>query len=68
MTPIPGETMTFEVLTRVGTFMTPTAVSGNNGRANAVFTGPAGVTPGSESVVRATIDGGDAVVIITWGP
>ncbi len=66
VTPIPGETVTFTVLTGVGS-VTPTAVTGNNGKANAVFTGT-GAIGGSQSVVRAQILGGDAVVIITWGP
>jgi hypothetical protein len=64
--PIAGVTVTFDVFTGSGS-VTPTAVTGNNGRANAVFTGPAQVA-GAQSVIRATIDGGDAVVIVTWGP
>ena len=45
--------------------MTPTAVTGNDGKADAVFTGP-GAAVGTQSVVQAVITGGNAVVIINW--
>jgi hypothetical protein len=65
VTPIPGETVTFSIVAGGGsTFVTPTAVTGNNGRATAVFTGTGAA--GTQSVVRAVITGSDAVVIINW--
>lgn len=65
--PIAGVPVTFDVFTGNGTVTATSNVTNNAGRATAVFTGPADVA-GGQSVVRATIDGGDAVVIITRGP
>ena len=63
VTPVPGVTVTFSVV-GVGT-VTPTATTGNDGKAVALFTG-AGVPSGTQSVVQATIEGSNAVVIIDW--
>ena len=68
VTPVPGVAVTFQVLAGVGSFVVATATSGNDGRANGVFSAPAGAALNSQSVIRATIAGSDAVVIITWGP
>jgi hypothetical protein len=64
VTPIQGETVTFSILTGGGAGVTSTVVTGNNGRANAIFTGSGAA--GTQSVVRAQILGSDAVVIINW--
>jgi hypothetical protein len=69
VTPVPGVTVTFDVLAGGGSFVTPTATSANDGRANGVFTSPSNpLLAGTQSVVRATIAGSDAVVIINWVP
>ena len=44
---------------------TLTVKTDNNGKAYVILTGPGGVT-GKNAVVRATISGGDAAVIIGW--
>jgi hypothetical protein len=68
VTPVQGVPVNFSIVTGTGS-VTPTAVTGNNGKANAIFTGPGGVAH-SEAVIRAQILGmpndGDAVVIISW--
>jgi 5-hydroxyisourate hydrolase-like protein (transthyretin family) len=70
VTPVAGETVTFSIVTGLGTITPPLIVNTNNsGVANAVFTAPGGAT-GFEAVVRAqilgTTNGGDAVGIIRW--
>jgi hypothetical protein len=64
VTPVSGVTVSFSVVTGVGT-VTPTAVTGNDGKAVAVFAGT-GAAVGAQSVVQAVITGGTAVAIITW--
>ncbi len=70
VTPIPNVAVTFSIIQGRGSeAVTPTdpaGMTGNNGRATAIFTGPAGAIAGTQSVVRATITGSDAVVIINW--
>ena len=69
-TPVANETVVFSIVTGRGGFQpdpstttTVIAATDNSGHANAVFTAPGGSSSG-ETVVRATINGGDAVGII----